>query len=239
MEEELSDEVEKSLEELAQGLANLAMGKARTDIQRQRMREGARSAFDRLALGMDHIMRFLSDPSQCDRTVFSEAMVTDLAQVAAIATAVIQHPKECCFLLAQETPLHEIFGFTEGTINGFYQAARSLYEQQHYQEAACAFSVLALFSPDSPIFWVGLGNSEYFCHNLEAALMAYAMGARADPKDPICHFFAAHCYEKLNHKDQAVNALELALLIMRESSEHEPLRQKVLAYKARLSQKQG
>lgn len=111
----------------------------------------------------------------------------------------------------------EIYLISDTTIEACYQAAIEFYNHQEYENASNVFYVLSLLDPQNASMWLGLGNSEYFRKRYEEALMAYGMSAFADPSDPQCHFYAAHCYENLGQLDLAINSLEIALFVIRSN----------------------
>lgn len=131
----------------------------------------------------------------------------------------------------------EILGISDATIEVFYQAAKYLYEQQRYQDAAAAFQILTLINDKKPLFWLAYGNSEYFCHAYKQALIAYAIAAYIDPFDPTFHLYSCKCYEELQEIDNAINALDLALIAIGSDTTQKELIQKIHEEKKRLSQK--
>jgi type III secretion system low calcium response chaperone LcrH/SycD len=243
--EDLWNKVQECLDNAASALAHLAASKASketpyvqdTKKMQKEIAHSLQPIVQRMEKGMTKILELLTTSSiqEMDSELLSEKLTEQLCQFAAIASVLAEHPQEYFFLLTHNKTLEEIFGLSNATIEALYQAARHLYEQQHYQEAAAAFSVLCVLCPKAHTFWIGLGNSEYFSQNYDAALVAYAMAIQANPRDPTPHFFSAHCYEKKGEKQYAVNALELALLAIGNQTEYAAWKQKALDHKLRLS----
>lgn len=189
----------------------------------------------RMQHGMSQILEFLTSSAAHDPISLSEDVTQQLCQIAAVASVMSENPQEYLMMLARDKTLQEIFGLTDETMEKLYQAAKYLYEQQNYYEAAAAFSVLACICPANHTFWMGFGNSEYFCHNYQSALVAYSLAAQTNSHDPLCHFFSARCYEALKQRDHAINSLELAILQIGNQPEFSHWKQKAVEHKQRLS----
>ena len=116
---------------------------------------------------------------------------------------------------------------SDDTLEALYQAAKQLYEQQHYHEATALFGILSFFNAKQPIFWIGLGSCEYFCHHYEAALFAYGMAMHANPNDPAPHLYSCRCFEELKQIDNALNALNLALFLIKGDESKNELRKQI------------
>ena len=244
---ELWDKLQECIEKVASALQNLASDQKANQfpLASEQEHESVKRNFSdalqpvakRMENGMVKILDLLTATGTHEPDLFSEKITEQLCQIAAIASILAEHPKEYLLLLANDKTLREVFGITNETLEAFYQATKHLYEQQHYAESAAAFSILSVISPDNHIFWLGLGNSEYFSHNYEAALVAYAMTAQANPHDPLCHFFSARCYEAMNQKDLAINALELAIIAIGDNQEYADWKRKAEEHKQRLSRR--
>jgi len=234
--DDLRDKLEECLEKASSTLGNHASVDANNrDKVAKDFSSTIHPIVQRMQKGMSQILEFLTSPATHDPFLFSEEVTQQLCQIAAIASVMADNPKEYLLLLARDKSLQEIFGLTDETMEKLYQAAKFIYEQQHYQESAAAFSVLSVISPFNHTFWIGYGNSEYFCQNYQSALIAYAMACQANPQDPLCHFFSAHCYEALRQKDHAINSLELAILTIQDNQEYATWKQKAIEHKQRLS----
>ena len=137
----------------------------------------------------------------------------------------------------QDHSLQEIIGMSDASLEALYKATKHLYEHQQYQEAADCFGVLTMLNPKHALFWIGFGNSEYFCNHFEAALIAYAMAVQADPDDVSPHLYSARCYEQLHQFDNAVNALDIALFVIQDDKEAHAMREQIKGEKVRLQHK--
>jgi type III secretion system low calcium response chaperone LcrH/SycD len=120
--------------------------------------------------------------------------------------------------------LKDHFGIAGRTMEALYQAAKKLYEKRSLEEASGAFFALALLDSENHAFWMGRGACEQLLAQYEQALFAYGVAACRNPFDPMCHFWAAKCYVALGDTALAMNSFELALLVIRERKDQEPLK---------------
>ncbi len=238
--EELHDKLDECIQDAADLLAKLKGEEVllppikKEGLKRQYV-QGLQPIVHRMQLGMSQILEYLTSNAVQDTTLITEEATQQLCQIAAIASVMSDNPQEYLLKLAKDRSLQELFGLSNETMEKLYQGAKFLYEHQNYVEAAACFSVLCCITPGNYIFWMGFGNSEYFCQNYQAALQAYTMAAQADSTDPLCHFYSARCYEALNQKDHAINSIELALLNIGSKPEFSQWKQKAIEHKQRLS----
>ena len=193
----------------------------------------------RLASGSKHICDALFELSktQSDLHISIEGAVKDFLKMTTFFGNIHLNSKPYVNGIIQNKTIQEICGISPATIEALYQAAKYLYEQQDYQEASDAFGILVFLNSQTHLFWLGLGNSEFFCNHYQAALTAYAFAMRADPFDPHCHIYSCKCYEALGQIDQAINALDLALIAISDNKKYEALKPPLAAEKMRLQNK--
>jgi tetratricopeptide (TPR) repeat protein len=235
--EELWDKLQECLEKVASTLANLAAQQQFTQFplippeEKEIAQKVVSNTFlpigKRMEAGMLKILDLLTSADAHEPGLFPDKTHEQLCQIAAIASVLAEHPEKYLSLLADAKTLQEVFTIDDETLESLYQATKHLYEQQHYAEAAAAFSILSAVNP----------NNHTFCRHYEAALTAYAMAAQSNPCDPLCHFFSARCYEAMNQKELAINALELALISIGDNEEFTPWKQKASEHKQRLQRK--
>src|SRR5262249_30936875 len=79
-----------------------------------------------------------------------------------------------------------------------------------YDQSSAVYGFLAFIDPSEPVYWMGMGNSEYFCQRFDKALKAYEVVAELDPDNLHCHFYSSHCHQELNHIDDAIESVEKA-----------------------------
>jgi tetratricopeptide (TPR) repeat protein len=127
------------------------------------------------------------------------------------------------YALSQNKTLQEIAFITDAELEKMYLAAKNLYDQKRYQEAAASFSFLTMINTENSSFWLARGNSEFHMQNYEAALIAYAFVSRVDPDDFYCHIFSCRAYEALEQYENALNALEVALYVLGDNVEEKEL----------------
>lgn len=187
--------------------------------------------------GVIQLFRALTEVTTLHPNLITKEVRQDLVKLASfpkVAEEAIEKLKKGA---EEDKSYQEILGMSKATVEAFYQAAKYLYEQQHYQEASAAFQVLTFINAKEPLFWIALGNSEYFCHHYEPALIAYALAGHIDLFNPTCHLYSCKCYEELGQIDNAINALDLALIAIAGDATQSVLVQKIDEEKNRLRQK--
>ncbi|NGX42923.1 MAG: hypothetical protein K940chlam7_01211 [Chlamydiae bacterium] len=113
--------------------------------------------------------------------------------------------------LAKGKSAQEILGFSDQTMAKFYGAARHLFEVEHYTDALNAFVFLVTLNPRNYEFWLGLGMATQMCGNFEDAINAYEMAAMHNIENPVPYFYLAKCFFAIHDRENALNALDLAL----------------------------
>lgn len=140
--------------------------------------------------------------------------------------------------LAAGKTAQEIMGFTNETMAKFYKAAYHLFENRHHAEAANAFLFLVTLNPYNHDYWLGLGMSTQMCGDYEAAIDAYEMAAINDVCSPVPYFYLAKCLFAIHDRENALQALDLALEYAGDSSEYIDLKQQAKAARAILLKSQ-
>lgn len=131
----------------------------------------------------------------------------------------------------------EIMEITDSSMAEFYTAAQHLFENKRYQEAANAFLFLVTLNSYNYEYWLGLGMSTQLCRNFEAAIDAYEMAVICELDNPVPYFYLSKCFYAINDKENALNAIDLAIEYSEENEEFEEIRTQALAAKKLLSQK--
>lgn len=176
---------------------------------------------------------------------YAKIVFTDLEKLVR-TTKVVSQPKNKDVLenslkefFLHDKTLQEVYQISDETIEAFYQAAKSLFEQQQYMDASDAFSFLITLNPKRYAFWLCLGHAEYFCAQYEAALMAYAFSVHINPLDPGPHLCASRCYEHLRQMPLAINSLDLALIVIKAVKEFHKMEKEVQNRKVQLQEIQA
>ncbi len=153
----LWDKLQECLESAANTLANLAakqtlhkplFAKNPASLQKE-ISHTLQPIVQRMEKGMSKILELLVTARGEEAEMFSEKLTEQLCQIAAIASVLAENPQQHFLLLSHGKTLQDVFGVTDDTLETLYQAAKELYEQQHYGEAAAAFSVLSVISPST------------------------------------------------------------------------------------------
>lgn len=111
----------------------------------------------------------------------------------------------------------EIIGYSNQTMDKFYQIAHGLFQQQEYSQAADAFVFLTTLNPYTHNYWLGLGMSEQLSGSYQGALLAYAMAILTDIENPVAHYHSASCYRAVGDRRSALQSLKMALRCAEES----------------------
>jgi type III secretion system low calcium response chaperone LcrH/SycD len=189
----------------------------------------------RLENGAFQVMKALNELSKRDSAMTSIDVLDDINRLAGISRTIAGKEAEFFEESEGDISLQEIAKVSSATMEKMYLAAKYLYDQQQFKEAADAFGFLTALNADNHAFWLGLGNSEYLCKNYEEALYALAFACQANPDDPNCHIISCRCYEELGEKDNAINALDLAIFVIGDRPEYAQWQAKIKQEKVRLA----
>lgn len=127
-------------------------------------------------------------------------------------------------LISGRTP-QQILAFSDDTMAKFYRTAYQLFEQQHNKEAANAFLFLATLNPYNHEYWLGLGMATQLCHDYEGAIDAYELAAFNDINSPVPYFYLAKCLFAIHDRENALQALNLAIETADEYEEYAELKE--------------
>lgn len=187
--------------------------------------EELKSSQARLKKGPLALLEMLTElHEQTGQHELDQELVDELLKLLDLASLIANERQRFIDELSAGKTLQDMAGISDATIEKLYQAAKQLYEQKRYQEAADAFGFLTMLNSEKYAFWLALGNSEYNLKNYEAALFAYAFACRTNPEDHLCHIFSCRCYEELNDLDNAKNALELAIYVLGDNPDQQDLK---------------
>jgi type III secretion system low calcium response chaperone LcrH/SycD len=131
----------------------------------------------------------------------------------------------------------QIMGLTDESMAEFYKAAHHLFEHKRYTDAANAFLYLVTLNSYNYEYWLGLGMATQMCRNFESAIDAYEMAAICELDNPVPYFYLAKCLFAIHDRENALNALDLAIEYSEEGDEFEDLRTQALAAKKILKKK--
>jgi TolA-binding protein len=227
---ELAQRIMENQEELEQ-LETPSQKKERLQIEIQ---EEFNKVYANLEEGMVAIVAKLNDLG-----LMNEEVEKDISVITDKALYYKDHMEECLDLLNKNISLFDYFSLNPATEESMYQAARSIYEEQSYEDAWRAFQVLVLLDSTQVIFWMGFGNSQYLCQNYEAALEAYKMLASFDVKDPLCRIFAARSYLEVHDYEKALQLCNDALQIISGEPTYRELFEEVNELKLQIEYKQS
>jgi len=118
--------------------------------------------------------------------------------------------------------LQQTFGISDKTINLFYQCGSHAYEHHHYKEACDIFFLVTSLSPAHANAWIALGLCERKGHNIQEALLAFAMATLIDNSIAAPQVYSAESYAEQKNYEDALESLQLAKEIAQKNPEHNP-----------------
>lgn len=180
--------------------------------QSRKLASGLRSIFDRLDRGFQNMLEHLEDLQQTDPGALDLSVISHIAEMMVIATTIGLQKNTIVEQVAEGACLQDVLEIPDSGVDSLYKGAKYFYEQQLYEEASIVFTILSLLQPAQPIFWLGLGNSEYFLSRYKQALMAYTLASHVDNHEPQYHILAARCHQVMGNRGGALSSLHLAEL---------------------------
>lgn len=136
--------------------------------------------------------------------------------------------------LSEGKTAQEIMEFSDKTVARFYEAAYRLFQANRYEDAANAFLFLVTLNPYNHDFWLGLGMSAQMLGDQEAALDAYEMAASCQIDNPVPYFYLAKILFESNDRDNALEALNLAIEYAGEHPDYAELKKQAEDVKKKL-----
>ena len=130
--------------------------------------------------------------------------------------------------------IHEIMGFSYGTMEKFCKVAFHLLEEKRYEEASNAFLFLVSLNHHCDEYWIGLGISTQLCNHYEEAIDAYEMAAICRLENPTPYFYIAKCLFAIHDRQNALQAIDLAIEYSQDQPEYEELYRQAIAAKKTL-----
>ncbi len=118
----------------------------------------------------------------------------------------------------------EILGFSPETLAKFYRSAHHLLQERRYDEASKAFLFLVVVNPSNFDCWLGLGMSVQMLGDFEGGIDAYEMAAFLDVENPVSYFYLSKCFFAMHDRENAKQALEMAIEYADENPEYSALK---------------
>jgi type III secretion system low calcium response chaperone LcrH/SycD len=112
--------------------------------------------------------------------------------------------------------------------------ANDLITQKRYSEAANAFIFLATIAGNRLEFWIGLGMASQLQGDFEVAIDAYEVAASCAIDHPLPYLYLGNAYFAIHKREQAYQAIDLALTYAADKSAYEEIAQKASKAKAQL-----
>jgi hypothetical protein len=232
--EGIHEDLRKMLEKIAEQLRDLSTpgfhvtpSQPSLDGNVQKMENSLLSIFHKMERGMRQLVELLHELPNLGAIAHRPDIVQAVGDMITIASVVIQQVKPALHLMAKGEPLQEILGISSISLQSLYKLSRYLYEHQHYEEAGGAFYLLSLINPSYHIFWIGLGNCEYFLRKYQEALLAYTFASQTNPTDTSCQLLIAKCHIALGNYAAATAYLSVAELSCSEKQGSEKVKKQV------------
>lgn len=130
-----------------------------------------------------------------------------------------QDPELLLEEVEKEGLLRDILDISEEDMKGFYSTAKTLFDENNYQDAADAFMALVTLDGMVPQYWLGLGASELYRREYASAQECLAMAANFDFDDPLLHIYAAELGIKTNDKELVSESLDIVEEIIGDKKE--------------------
>ncbi|MCE5317172.1 MAG: hypothetical protein LLG04_07400 [Parachlamydia sp.] len=191
------------------------------DSQKQKiayeMESELRSFATRIADGLKEIDRMADKLAIYEPKIFTPEVVLALKKLCQGKTDLQQAAIRSLFEKDQKQPIRELVGIDQAVVKALYRSGAELYNSKSFNEASAAFTVVTLMEVPAYDAWIGLGNSEFYCQRYQSALIAYAMAAWSNPKNPMPHIYSSHCYEALKQYENALNSLDIAQQVIKNN----------------------
>ncbi len=105
----------------------------------------------------------------------------------------------------------DAIGMDPRTLEATYAQAYHHYNSGQYPEAARLFQLLQLADGTEPKFGLGLAASLQMLEEYQNALIIYGLVELVDPENPIPHYHASDCYDKMQLTAAGIAELEIAI----------------------------
>jgi len=210
--EEWYEEIQEQVEKISESCSDQQLSEPLLDTTKKRLSIIFRKIQRAIAL----IVSLLPDLTKILPLVDQKKFSRSLGEMVAIASCLTKNKEPAFARLAEGGSLQEVLEISDETLDTLYQVARHVYEQQHYEEASGIFCFLSLLNPSYTLFWIGLGNSEYFLGKYSEALLAYSFSVQTDDTNPFGHIYCARCHIALHNNSAAEIATASAEMVAQD-----------------------
>ena len=236
----LTEVVDTSFDEVSGAMADLLMQeqahkgpqllpeKARRDQLKAQIQKELKAGTERLENGIQQILqRLITLKNNNNEELFSDQVASELGSLFNLMQMIQEDQEGYARNLQEGKSPSELIQMSDTTLEALYQAAKHLYEEKKYQEAADAFTFLTFLNPYQYVFWLGLGNAEMWLNNHQAACLAFEYCIETDHTQPFPYYNLAECLEHLKNYDRAQHVLEETLKLIGADKEHADLKSKI------------
>ncbi|MCE5295460.1 MAG: hypothetical protein LLF94_12735 [Chlamydiales bacterium] len=163
----------------------------------------------------------LQDLITTNPELFSDAILREIAKLETLEALISKDETAFEAHISQAGNLQELSDIDDSVLNRLYLAAKRLYDQKAYDDAADAFFFLTAINPLLIVFWIGLANSEFHRKSYKEALLAYERVAEVISQEPAIYLAMCQTYEALGSKANALQILDTALELCDQTEELE------------------
>lgn len=108
-----------------------------------------------------------------------------------------------------------------------YLEAHAMLGRGEVEKALRAFAYLVTMQPKQAEYWMGLGAALHLAHEYESAIDAYERALVDNIENPYPYFYLAKCFFAIHERENALEALDLAISFA-EGEDFAELKQEVL-----------
>ncbi len=170
--------------------------------------------------GAIKLAQSLSELVQENPELFSEEVFEEISHIADLSDRIASDTQGYAEHIAQGKSLQEFAAVSDATIDKLYQAAKRIYEQQLFDDAADAFYFLVGLNAEISAFWLGLANAKLHQKSYKEALAAYDSVTQAPSYDPSVHISMSQCYKALGEYDNSINTLDIGIAFAEQNQEY-------------------
>ena len=114
-------------------------------------------------------------------------------------------------------------------VESLYALGYQLYQAQCYREAGDLFRFVCFFESRVPSYWIALGGAYQYSKHHDNALAAFTMASLLDPHNPEPRFYTAHTLIDLQDLKLALQSINIAIELCRNSPDHADLYRRSMA----------
>lgn len=128
----------------------------------------------------------------------------------------LDNPEAFKKFLAEGKSVSDMLGFSEESIDKFYEVAHQLIAQKRFKEAKDAFFFLVTVAPQISECWLGLGLAYGQCKETEGAIQSYLRAIALSPHKADGYIAFARLFTALNDVPSAQKVCDIGMSFVKE-----------------------